>query len=68
MKAAANVRRNRPAAIAASRAPTPPPPQFDFNFQMLETEGFLTPGEGRSQLAQEFRRIIEPLLRSSKAK
>lgn len=38
------------------------PPPVDLNFQILETEGFLTPGEGRSQLAQEMRRIKRPLL------
>ena len=52
--------RDLPARQADCTVPKPPP--FDLNFQILETEGFLTPGEGRSQLAQELRRIKRPLL------
>jgi len=35
---------------------------YELNFAMLESEGFLVPGEGSNQLAQEFRRIKRPLL------
>ena len=63
IKATANVRRgSAPVARPATVSDVPPPPQFEINFQMLESEGFLTPEEGRNQLAQEFRRIKRPLL------
>ena len=58
---AANVRKNVPAP-KASEPEVQAPPLFEINLQKLETEGFLMPGEGRNQLAQEFRRIKRPLL------
>ena len=54
--------RGRDLPVRSADCMVPRPPPFDLNFSKLETEGFLTPGEGRSQLAQEMRRIKRPLL------
>jgi len=63
IKATANIRRgSAPVAQAASIPEVAPPPMHELRFAMLESEGFLVPGEGSNQLAQEFRRIKRPLL------
>lgn len=53
----------RPQVHAASTLVKPPP--IDFDWTHLEREGFLTPENQRSLIAEEFRLIKRPLLRTA---
>lgn len=59
--------RQRGARTSRASSPQPLPPGVSLDLGRMERLGWLVPGDGRSQLAEEFRQVKRPLLHNARS-